>query len=95
MEKLVPIGDNVVLKRTQKQTVVNGIYLPDSAQKVPNEGKVLAVGGGKMLIDGSRKPMQVQEGDRVLFESYRATEVRVGANDYLIIPEEAIIAIVE
>ena len=95
MEKLTPIGDNVVLKRAQNQTVVNGIYLPDSAQKRPNEGKVIAVGGGKLLPDGNRKPMQTREGDRVLFEDYRSTEVRVGNNDYLIISEEAIIAIIE
>ena len=92
---LVPIGDNVVLKRTQKQTMVNGIYLPDSAQKRPNEGKVLAVGDGKLLPNGTRKPMQVRDGDRVLFESYRATEVEVDGKDYLIVPEEGIIAVIE
>lgn len=92
---LVPVGDNVVLRRTQKQTVVNGIYLPDSAQKRPNEGKVLAVGDGKLLPNGTRKPMQVRDGDRVLFESYRATEVEVDGKDYLIVPEEGIIAVIE
>ena len=92
---LVPVGDNVVLKRTQKQTMVNGIYLPDSAQKRPNEGKVLAVGDGKLLPDGTRKPMQVRDGDRVLFESYRAVEVQLDGKDYLIIPEDGIIAVVE
>ena len=92
---LVPVGDNVVLRRTQKQTMVNGIYLPDSAQKRPNEGKVLAVGDGKLLPNGTRKPMQVRDGDRVLFESYRATEVEVDGKDYLIVPEEGIIAVIE
>ena len=92
---LVPVGDNVVLRRTQKQTVVNGIYLPDSAQKRPNEGKVLAVGDGKLLPNGTRKPMQVRDGDRVLFETYRATEVEVDGKDYLIVPEEGIIAVIE
>ncbi|MBR6437059.1 MAG: co-chaperone GroES [Thermoguttaceae bacterium] len=92
---LVPVGDNVVLRRTQKQTMVNGIYLPDSAQKRPNEGKVLAVGDGKLLPNGTRKPMQVRDGDRVLFETYRATEVEVDGKDYLIVPEEGIIAVIE
>ena len=75
--------------------MVNGIYLPDSAQKRPNEGKVLAVGDGKLLPNGTRKPMQVRDGDRVLFESYRATEVEVDGKDYLIVPEEGIIAVIE
>ena len=92
---LVPIGDNVVLKRTQKQTMVNGIYLPDSAQPRPNEGKVLAVGDGRLLPDWNRKPMQVRDGDRVLFEPYRATEVQLDGKDYLIIPEDGIIAVME
>ena len=75
--------------------MVNGIYLPDSAQKRPNEGKVLAVGDGKLLPNGTRKPMQVRDGDRVLFETYRATEVEVDGKDYLIVPEEGIIAVIE
>ncbi|MBR5161046.1 MAG: co-chaperone GroES [Thermoguttaceae bacterium] len=83
------------MRRTQKQTMVNGIYLPDSAQKRPNEGKVLAVGDGKLLPNGTRKPMQVRDGDRVLFETYRATEVEVDGKDYLIVPEEGIIAVIE
>lgn len=92
---LVPIGDNVIIKQSQKQSVERGIILPDSAQKRPNAGKVLAVGDGKLLATGRRSVLQVKDGDRVLFEPYMAVAVKLDGEEYLIVPESGILAVIE
>ncbi len=93
---LVPIGDNVVLRRLKSpKSTQGGIILPESAQKKLNEGKVLAVGDGKLLADGSRSVLQVKDGDRVLFQPYQATAVELNGDEYLIVPESGILAILE
>ena len=94
--KVVPLGDNVVVKRVEAmETTAGGIVLPDSAREVPQQGRVLSVGDGQLLADGGRADPQVSEGDRVLFSSYAGTEVAVDDNDLLIMGESDILAILD
>lgn len=94
--KVVPLGDNVVVKRVEaKETTAGGIVLPDSAREVPQQGRVLSVGDGQLLADGGRADPQVSEGDRVLFSSYAGTEVAVDDDDLLIMGEADILAILD
>lgn len=93
--KLVPLGENVVIKRLEaEQVTAGGIVLPDAAQAKPQQGRVLSVGDGHQLADGSRAKHQVAEGDRVLFTSYAGNEVAVDGEELLIMPEGDILAIV-
>lgn len=92
--RIEPLGDKVVIKRleAEKQTA-GGIVLPDSAREKPQQGRVLSVGDGRLLPDGSRVAHQVSEGDRVLFASYAGTEVAVDDEKLLIMSEDDILAI--
>ena len=93
--KLVPLGEKVVVKRLEAETTtVGGIVLPDSAQEKPAQGRVLSVGDGRRLSNGSLAGHQVSEGDRVLFSSYAGTEVVVDGEDLLIMDEADILAVV-
>lgn len=93
--RIEPLGEKIVVKRTDAEEVTSGgIVLPDSAQEKPAEGKVLSVGEGRMLADGSRAKPQVSEGDRVLFSSYAGTEIDVDGQDLLIMSETDILAVV-
>ena len=94
--KVEPLGDKVVIKRiTAEERTAGGIVLPDSAQEKPQQGKVLSVGDGKLLADGSRSPHTVQEGDRVVFASYAGTEVVVDGEDLLIMSTDDILAVID
>jgi chaperonin GroES len=89
-----PLHDRVLIKRIEEQeTVKGGIIIPDTAKEKSQEGEVVAVGAGKTLEDGSVTPMEVKEGDRVLFGKYAGTEVKVDAQDYLILSESEIFGI--
>ena len=93
--KLVPLGENVVIKRLEAEEVTaGGIVLPDAARQKPQQGRVLSVGDGRQLPDGSRARPQVAEGDRVLFTSYAGNEVVVDGEELLIMAESDILAIV-
>jgi chaperonin GroES len=93
--KIVPIGENVMVKRLEPESVTaGGIVLPDSAKEKPWEGRVLSVGDGRLLRDGRRIPHQVSEGDRVLFGRYAGTEVVVDGKEVLIMNEKDILAVV-
>lgn len=93
--RIEPLGEKIVVKRTVAEDVTSGgIVLPDSAKEKPAEGKVLSVGEGRMLADGTRAKPQVSEGDRVLFSSYAGTEIDVDGQDLLIMSETDILAIV-
>ncbi len=93
--KVVPLGDKVVVRRLEsEETTAGGIVLPDTAQERPQQGRVLSVGDGRLLSDGSRLEHQVSEGDRVLFGKYAGTEVEVDAEQLLIMNEDDILAIV-
>lgn len=94
--KLKPLGNRVLIKRSQAQTSKGGILLPDSAQEKPKEGTVLAIGPGKMNDNGKLEPVSVKEGDRVLFSSYAGTEVKTSEEQqegYLILSEDDILGI--
>jgi chaperonin GroES len=94
--KLVPLGDKVVIKRLEaEEKTLGGIVLPDSAKEKPLQGRVLSVGDGRLLPDGSRAEPQVGEGDRVLFNRYAGTEVVVNEEELLIMDESEILAVVE
>jgi chaperonin GroES len=94
--RVVPLGDKVVVKRLEAEEVTaGGIVLPDSAQEKPQQGRVLSVGDGRLLKDGSRAAHQVSEGDRVLFSTYAGTEVVVEDQELLIMSEEDILAILD
>jgi chaperonin GroES len=92
--KVRPLHDRVLIKRIEEQeTVRGGIIIPDTAKEKPQEGEVVAVGSGKRLEDGKVLPLEVKEGDRVLFGKYSGTEIKVDDNEYLILREDEILGI--
>ena len=91
-----PINDKVLVKRLEAETqTAGGIVLPDNAKEKPKEGKIVAIGNGKLLKSGERSQFQVAKGDRVIFSSYAGTEIKVQGVDYLILAEDDILAVVE
>jgi len=94
--KLRPLNDRVIVKRLEEEErTAGGIIIPDSAKEKPIQGKVIAVGNGKMKEDGTRAPMDVKAGDVVLFGKYAGQDVKHSDEEYLIMREEDILAIVE
>ncbi|MCC6943732.1 MAG: co-chaperone GroES [Thermomicrobiales bacterium] len=90
-----PLGDRVVVRPLQREeTTKSGIVLPDTAKEKPQRGEVLAVGAGRLDDDGDRIPMEVKEGDHVLFAKYAGTELKIEEEEYLILSEKDILAIV-
>ena len=93
--KVVPLNDKIVVERLEAETkTAGGIVLPDSAKEKPKQGKILALGEGKLLDSGKRAAFQVKAGDRVLFTSYAGSEVTVENKEYLIMTEDDILAVV-
>lgn len=93
---LKPLADRVLLKVEESESKTKGgIILPDNAQEKPQQGKIIAVGKGKIMDDGTVAPMAVKEGDKVLFGKYSGNEVNHKGEDYLLIREEDILAIVK
>ncbi|MBL8879637.1 MAG: co-chaperone GroES [Phycisphaerales bacterium] len=91
-----PLGDKVLVKRLEAESkTVGGIVLPDSAKEKPKRGTVLSVGDGRLLDTGKRSPLSVRAGDQVLFSSYAGTEVKVSGQDYIIMDESDIFAVLE
>jgi chaperonin GroES len=96
MMKLRPLHDRVVIKRAEEQEQVRGgIIIPDTAKEKPQQGDVIAVGDGKILQDGSRIPLDIKEGDRVLFGKYSGTEVKIEEEEFLIMREDEILGRIE
>jgi chaperonin GroES len=94
--KVEPLGDKVVVKRLEaEERTAGGILLPDSARDKPLEGRVLSVGDGRLLRDGSRAPHQVKEGDRVVFLGWAGTEITVADEQLLIMSEDEILAVLD
>lgn len=94
--KVTPLGDKIVVKRMESQMrTPGGIVLPDSAKEKPQQGRVLSVGDGRLLPDGTRCDCQVQEGDRVIFTTWAGTEIKVDDEELLILREEDILAVME
>ena len=91
-----PIREKVLIKRLEAQeTTKGGIIIPDSAKEKPQEGKVVAVGNGRFLEDGSIKPLEVKKGDKILFSKYGGTDISIDGEDYLILSEEEILAVID
>jgi chaperonin GroES len=94
--KIRPLHDRVLVKRLEEQdTTKGGIIIPDSAKEKPIEGEVVAAGNGKLLEDGKVRPLDVKEGDRILFGKYSGTEVKLEGTEHLILREDEILAVVE
>jgi len=95
MATIKPLGDRVLVKRLEaEEKTAGGIVLPDTAKEKPKQGKVIALGDGKQLESGEKAPFQVKKGDTVLFGSFAGTEVTVDAEEYLLMSEDDILAIV-
>lgn len=94
--KLRPLHDRVIIKRMEEEKVsTGGIVIPDSATEKPIRGEVLAVGSGKILDDGSVRPMGVKIGEKVLFGKYSGTEVKIEDEELLVMREEDLMAVIE
>lgn len=94
MASLKPLGDKVVVQVVeQEEKTSSGIYLPDSAKKKPTEGKIIAIGNGRVLDNGERNKLSVKTGDHVLFSKYGGNEVTVDGTDYTILDEDQIYAV--
>ena len=93
---LKPLADRIVVKRLEAQEKTkSGLVLPDSAKEKPQEGKVVAVGTGRLLDDGAIKPLEIKSGDRVLYGKYSGTEVSIEGEELLILREEDVLAVVQ
>lgn len=95
MAKLRPLNDKIIVRRLEAENrTKGGIVLPDTAKEKPKEGKVIALGKGRMLENGKRVPFQVKVGDRVIFTSYAGSEIKVDGEEMLIMSEEDVLAII-
>ncbi len=93
--KVKPLHDRVIVKRVEEEEKTKGgIIIPDTAKEKPVEGKIVAVGDGKIQEDGKKTPLEVKEGDRVLFGQYAGTEIQIDGEEHLIMKEDDIIAII-
>ena len=96
MASIKPLGDRILVKRLEaEETTPGGIVLPDTAKEKPKEGRVIALGDGKLLDSGERAEFQVSESDRIIFSSFAGTEVTVEGEEYLLMSEDDVLAIVE
>ena len=96
MATIKPLGDRVLVKRLEaEEKTAGGIVLPDTAKEKPKQGKVIAVGEGRTLESGEIAPVQVKKGNVVLFGSFAGTEVKVDGEEYLLMPESDILAIID
>jgi chaperonin GroES len=94
--KIRPLHDRILVTRVAEQEIGRGgIIIPDTAKEKPQEGKVVAVGNGKMTEDGKRVPLDVQTGDRILFGKYSGSDVKIEDDEYVIMREEDVFAILE
>ena len=94
--KLRPLHDRVIVKRMEEETTSpGGIVIPDSATEKPSRGEVIAVGNGKILESGDVRKLDLKKGDKVLFGKYSGTEVKVDGEDYLVMSESDVMAVLE
>ena len=93
---LKPLGDRLIVKPVEEEeTTASGIVLPDTAKEKPQEGRVLAVGTGRVLDNGNTLPVSVKVGDRILYSKYSGSEIKLEGTEYLIISEKDVLAIVD
>jgi chaperonin GroES len=96
MTNIRPLHDRVIVKRIEEQEQIRGgIIIPDTAKEKPQEGEVIAAGAGKKMDSGERQPLDVKQGDRVLFGKYAGTEVKLDGEEYLILREDDILGVIE
>ncbi len=94
--KVRPLQDRVIVKRVDEEEITKGgIIIPDTAKEKPIEGKIVAVGKGKLTEDGKKLPLEVKKGDRVLFGKYAGTEIQIDGEENLIMREDDIVAVIE
>jgi chaperonin GroES len=94
--KLKPLADRIVVEPVeQEEMTASGIYVPETAKEKPQEAKVVAVGPGRLLDNGERAPMEVKNGDRVIFAKYAGTEVKLDDTKYLVLGEKDVLAVLE
>ncbi len=94
--KVKPLFDRVLVKRVEaEEKVKGGIIIPDTAKEKPMEGKVIAVGSGRLDEDGKRIPMEVKKGDKILFGKYAGTEIKINDTEHIILREDEILGIIE
>jgi len=94
--KIRPLHDRILVKRIEEeQTTAGGIIIPDSAKEKPQEGKVVAVGNGKVAEDGTVSPLDVKKGDKILFSKYSGSEVDLDGAEHLIMREDDVLAVLE
>jgi len=94
--KIKPLQDRVIVKRLEEEEKTKGgIIIPDTAKEKPQEGKVIAVGKGKVTEDGKLIPLDVKVGDKILFGKYSGTEIKIGGEEHLIMREEDILGVIE
>jgi len=93
---LKPLNDRVIVTRVEKeQKTAGGIIIPDTAKEKPQEGKIVAVGPGKLDDSGKRIPMEVKEGDRILFSKYAGTEIKIDGVEHIFMKEDDILAVID
>ncbi|MCI0337457.1 MAG: co-chaperone GroES [Acidobacteria bacterium] len=91
-----PLNDRIIVRRLEDQEPMRGgLYIPDTAKEKPQEGKVIAVGNGKLLENGTRISIDIKAGDRVLFGKYAGTEVKLDGEEYLILREDDVLGVIE
>ena len=96
MATIRPLNDKIVVKRLEaEEKTKGGIVLPDTAKEKPREGRVISVGQGKLLKNGERAPIGVKTDERVLFSSYAGTEIKIDGEEFLILSEDDVLAVVE
>jgi chaperonin GroES len=94
--KVRPLHDRIIVQRLDEgEQKIGGIIIPDSAKEKPQQGKVIAVGSGKVKDDGKRIPLDVKDGDTILFGKYSGQEIKIDAEDYLIMREDEVLAVLE
>ena len=94
--KIRPLQDRILIKRVdEEQKTAGGIIIPDTAKEKPQEGRVVAVGNGKVGDDGKLRPLDVKKGDRVLFSKYAGSEIKLDGEEHMIIREEDVLGVIE
>ena len=94
--KIRPLQDRIIVKRVQEEEKTKGgIIIPDTAKEKPSEGKVIAVGNGKVQEDGKVRPLDVKAGDRILFGKYSGSEIKIEGEEHLLMREEDILGVIE
>ena len=96
MAKVRPLHDRLLVKRIEEtETVKGGIIIPDSAKEKPQEGEVVAVGNGKILDNGTKVALDVKAGDKILFGKYSGTDIKIDGEEYMILREDEVLAVIE